>query len=242
MGVKQLGPNTYSGTIGKQLETCEQLSVVVFEAIESDMPSVDGVDLSTDQKYLHDICNAVRSGRCSDDLSKRGPGKMSHARWLTTANRVLRLYVATLNPTAELKQLSEFVIKVYARVWFCIKTKPSCKYGGVHVWQMIQFSRYLTDPLKQVIDPVIQRNAYFAHPENLLLCIIADERTHMRELGLKRILKAKQDKAKSSVRYFKVPTLTFDSSDCIELFNWKNCKVTVLRFYLICLKNNSQLL
>ena len=95
------------------------------------------------------------------------------------------------------------------------------------MWQMIQFSRYLTDPLKKVIDPVIQRNAYFAHPENLLLCMIADERTHMRELGLRRILKAKQDKAKSSVRYFNVPTLNFNSSDYIELLNWKNCKVTV---------------
>ena len=70
----------YSGTFSKQLETCEQLSFVVFEAIESDMPIVDGLDLSTDQKYLYDICNVVRSERCSDDLSKRGPGKMSHAR------------------------------------------------------------------------------------------------------------------------------------------------------------------
>lgn len=52
---KTTGPNTYSGTIGKKLETCEQLSIVAFEAIESEMPTVDCVDLSTDQKYLYDI-------------------------------------------------------------------------------------------------------------------------------------------------------------------------------------------
>ena len=73
------------------IETCEQLSIVEFEAIESEMPNVDCVDLSTDQEYLHDICNALRSGHSSDDLAKRDPGKMSHARWLTTANRILQL-------------------------------------------------------------------------------------------------------------------------------------------------------
>jgi hypothetical protein len=60
--------------------------------------------------------------------------------------------VATVNPAAELKQPSEFVVKVYARMWFCIKTKSSCKYDGLHVWLMM--ARYLADSLKQVIDPV----------------------------------------------------------------------------------------
>ena len=86
-----------------------------------------------------------------------------------------------------MKLLAEFVVKVYARIWFCIKTKPSCRYGGLHVWQMIHFSRYLCDSLKAVLDPVIQRNAYFAHSDNLLLCMIADERPHVGELVLRRI-------------------------------------------------------
>lgn len=87
----------------------------------------------------------------------------------------------------------------------------------------IHFTRYLSDPLKKVLDPVIQRHAYFAHPENLLLCMIA----HVRELGLRRILKAKNETAKSSMQSFKVPALSFNLTDYINLLNWKNCKVIV---------------
>ena len=61
-GSKTTGLNTYSGIIGKQLEVCEKLRDVVFEEIEREMPDVDYAELSTHQKYLHDICNAVRSG------------------------------------------------------------------------------------------------------------------------------------------------------------------------------------
>jgi hypothetical protein len=226
-GGKTTGPNTYSGPIGKQLETCEQLNIVDFHAIETKIPEITCNDLSTDQKYLLDICNAVSRGYCPHDLATRQPGKMSHARWLTTANRVLRLYIATEQPTTELKQLAEFVIKVYARLWFSIKTKSSCKYGAFHVWEMIHYSRYLDESMKQVIHPVIQRNAYFAHPENLLLCMLVDHRTHVRELGLRRILKAKEHNERSSVRRFQVPCLNFNSTDYIDLVNWRNCEVTV---------------
>ncbi|GBM14185.1 hypothetical protein AVEN_61002-1 [Araneus ventricosus] len=56
--------------------------------------SVTAKDLSKDQKYLSDISYAVLTG--SSDPSRRDPGPTSHARWLTTANRILRLYVGTL--------------------------------------------------------------------------------------------------------------------------------------------------
>ena len=144
---------------------------------------------------------------------------MSHARWLTTANRILRLYVATSNPHGPLILLAEFVMKVYARVWFCIKTKPSCKYGGLHVWETINFSRYLDDSLRQIIDPVIQRNAFFAHPENMLLCMLVDDGRHVRELGLRRILKDNKAKLSFTVRQLEIPALNVDASDYTELID-----------------------
>ena len=58
------------------------------------------------------------------------------------------------------------------------------------MWRTIHLSRYLSADLKEVIDPVLQRNGFLAHPENLLLSIITDERVHVRQLGLCRILKA----------------------------------------------------
>ena len=185
------GPRAFSGPIGKALATCQLMPVTAFEKIDCDMPTVDLKSLSTDQKYMWEIANAVSCGECSPALTQRQPGTLNHSRWLTTANRVLRLYVATSEPSEQLKTLSTYIVRVYIPMWFCIKTKPSCKDGARHLWKTIYLSRYLSPELKRVIDPVLQRNSFFAHPENLILSMITDERIHIRQLGLRRILKAR---------------------------------------------------
>ena len=82
---------------------------------------IDSKELSADQKYLHDICSAVINGHCSFDLSLRNPKAINHDRWLTTGNRILRMYIGSENPIPELITLATFVIRVYAPMWFCIK-------------------------------------------------------------------------------------------------------------------------
>jgi len=59
-----------------------------------------------------------------------------------------------------------------------------------------------------MVDPAIQQNSFFGHPENLLLAMISDERQHIRELGLRRILKARMTKCKS-IWEFATPELNF---------------------------------
>src|SRR6218665_601372 len=48
-------------------------------------------DLSTDQQYLLDMCEAVINGYCPPALFRRDPGAtcMSLSRWITTANRII---------------------------------------------------------------------------------------------------------------------------------------------------------
>lgn len=171
------------------------------------------------------MCIAVSSGNCSLDLSLRNPGKLAHYRWLTLANRILRLYVATENPTENLKTLAEYIVKVYAPVWFNIKLKPSCTYGSKHLFKLISYSRYLSDDFKNVLDPVIQRNGYFAAAENLLLSMLCDERKNVRELGLRRVLKARTE-SRGGVRKFKVPKINFDAKDYIDMISWAENDVT----------------
>ena len=100
-----------------------------FNQIEIDFPLNTATDLSTDQQYLHDICHAVISGQCCEDLARCDTSKIAYTRWLTKANRILYLYVATRHPTVQLQTLATCVIKVYAVVWFLIKMNPSCKDG-----------------------------------------------------------------------------------------------------------------
>ena len=71
----------FAGPIGKALSTCQLMPVVAFEGIVADLPSVDLKNLSTDQKYMWEITNAVSSGECSLALAQRQPGTLNHSRW-----------------------------------------------------------------------------------------------------------------------------------------------------------------
>ena len=69
--------------------------------------------------------------------------------------------------------------------------------------------RYLlTDP-KEIVDPRVQRNFLFAHPENIHIAVITDDTKHVRELELRRILKICHTSATKSLRQFRLPILKF---------------------------------
>lgn len=221
------GPYGYSGPIGKALVTCEQLPATAFHPIQSEnLPELVPDDLSTDQKYLWDICQAVMSGVCSESLTQRNPGKLSHSRWLTAANRILRLYVSSSSVTKELQILSEYVVKVYAPVWFHIKLKPSCKEGPRHLLNMIKWSRCFDKGVLEIINPVIQRNGFYANPENILISMVTDESKSVRELGYRRLLKIRRQVKDKSIRFFTIPKINFSATDFVELIDWQSCELT----------------
>ncbi|GBP43074.1 hypothetical protein EVAR_96336_1 [Eumeta japonica] len=178
-------------------------------------------DISTDQKYLYKIVEAVSTGTFPNDLANKSPGKMSHARWLTRANRILRLYASVETPSENLITLATYIVRVYAPVWFAIKTHPSCKDGPRHLFKLIELTRYLPTTLKNIVDPVIQRNAYFAHPENLLLAMLTDFQPHIRELAARRILKARSAKPKRLRLFQLLPEVNFNASTYYDILDWQ---------------------
>ena len=62
-------PTGFKGATGKILENCKKLLVVSFEPIEVELQNIDPKELSTDQKYLFDICNGISRGNISTSLS-----------------------------------------------------------------------------------------------------------------------------------------------------------------------------
>ena len=91
------GPEGFGSLTRKHLIGCESLDVVDFEAVEVPEITIDEKDLSSDQKYLLSIFKAVRMGFVSPHLASQKPGPLNHSRWLTTACRILRLYVLPPN-------------------------------------------------------------------------------------------------------------------------------------------------
>ena len=114
---------------------------------------------------------------------------------------------------------------MYAPIWFSIKMNSSCKNGAKHLFRTIELSRYLSKELRNIIDPAIQRNGYYGHPENLLLAMISDERLDVREFGLRRILKARSEK-QAVLCQFSVPKLKFDAREYFELVDWQESVIT----------------
>jgi len=121
--------------------------------------------------------------------------------------------------TENLKILAEFILKVYGPMWFYIKMNPFCTSGSKHLWKTIQFSRYLPENLKQIIDPVFERRAYLGSLENILICMLFDDRENIRKLVVSKIIEARKNKKKGTIRCFKIPPLNFNDSDYFELIN-----------------------
>jgi len=92
---------------------------------------------------------------------------------------------------------------------------------------MLVKSRYLSRPKhKRIVDPVIHRNAYFTHPDNLLLAMMTDHRQHIRELGLRRVMKARAAHHSGQIRRFKVPAkLNFDAVEYFDMIDWTVCPI-----------------
>ena len=53
---------------------------------------------------------------------------------------------------------------------------------------MIQYQRKLEADLQKIVQTVMQRNAYFAHPEAILLSMLADEDGEVRAQAVNTIL------------------------------------------------------
>lgn len=98
-----------------------------------EMPeNIDDWELRADQRYLYDVVKAVANDDCNDDLDQRLPGPLHHALWLTTASRILRLYVTKSGRevSRDLKALAQYVMKVYAPFWFLVKSQPLAIQGS----------------------------------------------------------------------------------------------------------------
>ena len=94
-------------------------------------------DLSTDQRYLYEMCEAISNGVVSQSLAERYPGNLCNSRWLTLANNILRKYVGTPKPSKELIAIVTFILKAYAPNYFRIKINRKCIDGTPNLFHFI---------------------------------------------------------------------------------------------------------
>ena len=112
-------------------------------------------------------------------------------------HRLLCLYISTDIPSEEFQILVEYIVKIYAPLWFVIKISPPCDRRCETSLANYFVFTISPDYLKQIKDLVIQHNGYFCRPENILLGMITDNRKHIRDQGLRRIWRARSERKTS---------------------------------------------
>ena len=122
-------------------------------------------------------------------------GELNHSRWLTLGCRILRFYVAQEKPTSNLSTLAEFLTKVYFSGCFQIKFNNKITDGPKNylniLTQVMGFPRKIT---QDIVVAVLQRNAYFAHHENILLAMLTDNDHNVRFLAVNKRLSIRVSK------------------------------------------------
>ena len=176
-------------------------------------------DLSTDQHYGYKIVCAVRDGVLPARIALLEIGPVNHSRWLTTANRLLRLWVSKHGLKGKnlknLRFIVEFIIGVYYPCWFKVKVNHCLKSQRKEVLDIVM--------------PTVKRSAWYAHSEALIQTLLCSEDQKKRIEGMERILAIRGDGdpdtqlGDSSVRTRRTPDINCDASTIGDLIIWSEC-------------------
>ena len=105
---------SFSGPIGKMVAgAVETAPVVDFNPVPGGVESADSdvlLQLSHGQSLLYQLAVGVQSGHVPASVANRKIGPLNHARWLTLACRVLRVYVSHTLPPEDLVLLVCFIV------------------------------------------------------------------------------------------------------------------------------------
>ena len=222
--------NTLTGPAGKLLPQTQSLPynpnftpLSCGEPLVSLPPKVLA-DLSWDQQYGYKMIQALEAGSVPHSLQIMVIGPLDHARWLTTANRFLDLWTRHHGLTGQdkenLRQICLFIVGVYYKQWFAIKRDHKLVDGPRHMLKQVQFNcgwchilhhrnvllqvqlvkEYCTAEVRSVVDFYVNRNAYFANPELMLITMLASEDESERRFAVKVI---------STLKYLNCQSATF---------------------------------
>ena len=138
---------------------------------------------------------------------------------MTLASRLLRVYISTETPSSALKDLVQYVVGHYVPVWFAIRQNSSCDLCSRNMFQSIALLRQLPQRTQTTVQPVIQRNGYWAHPEQLLLAMVADDDRVVREQAV-RLISAAREQQTEEPRIFAIPAINFEAVSYTDMISW----------------------
>lgn len=233
---KTLSNNKWTGNICKMLDTATELEIdPAFTKIstgESPISLSDDViqDLSTDQAYGYRITQAIRTGVLPTDLALLEIGPVNHSRWLTTANRLCRMWVSKHGlkgkTRTNFRLIIEYIVGVYFPCWFNIKVKHSWIEGPRHILYQLQMVSQQNKAVVEAVLPTIKRSAWYAFSEMIIQTLLCSDDREERKLGVQKIVDIRGGDNNTvgdrSVRPRKTPSINPNASSILELIDWSD--------------------
>ena len=103
-------------------------------------------------------------------------GQVYLARWLTLAIRLLAVYTREESPSENLIKLVHYIVKVYAPLWFEIKSSSKLHESPRTLFQNLSRIDQLSfEGVKNIAKQNLQGNSFCLLPENFLYALIKDE-------------------------------------------------------------------
>ena len=234
---KSSSKDGFSGPIGKMLSQVNTMSrKSSFEPIEEteeiiQLPEKIVKEMSTDAALSYQLLTAVRAGKLPPELASRKCGTIVHSRWLTTGQTLMMLYMSEHNLTGEvlrkLKLIVTFVSNVYFHMFYEIKVKHSILDGPRHILTQLRLLHSQPEEVVDIVSPYVKTGAWFAHPEPILLTMLASQDKVEREFAVEKVLKlrGKSEYGSTKLRDRRTPCINFKATTLQELIDWKKEKI-----------------
>ena len=84
--------------------------------------------------------------------------------------------------------LAEYCVRVCFPTWFDKKRNNKLTYGSKNFFNLVQRITQLSKKeVKHIALQNVQKNAFFAHPENILLAMLEDDNKDVRKQAVSRV-------------------------------------------------------
>ena len=176
-------PGSYSSGVGKEVkEEVHKLPVKSFRVLPnaSLLTLIDSTSeevfkqLSNDHKIFLRLVRVVITGEVEEQYVSMKIGPVVQSRFTTTQARCIRRWISEEQPSFELSRVVNYLIYVWAEVFLLGKRKNSLVMAPrMLLLEVMLTKKHCSNPEKTLLKSSISHNGQMAHPENVLLAMLA---------------------------------------------------------------------
>jgi hypothetical protein len=148
-------------------------------------------------------------------------------RWLTTGQRLVFMWTREYGLTGKLLRVLEvlmkFCMQYYFKLYFDMKVRHFIKDAPYHILTSLRILKTQPKKVKDSITFYVRSGAWYAHPECLLLSLLASAVPQERQFAINQIQKLRGDEeyGDNSLRHRITPKLNLSATSLINLISWK---------------------